>query len=346
MRKLPKILVALVLVCPFFVVDDTADANHYGSKQVSHGGLHCGLTCTDPTIVTTTIDDAVRAIAKDEALKAIASTTTTPPVPTPTPPPPTPTPTPPPAPVPVPTPAPAPTPVPTANPAGAAGLRVTDAWEFSTNPSNSGWYVYDNSSGPNGELGYNTPRNVEIITQGTDTFMRTWVKRETLNGKPFTSVMMENSGVRVGAGQPFYAETRMRWQSYPGFWGGFWLFQYPGNPAEIDVMETVNGLGPTHTLHSPDSATTASAATNDGNWHTFGVRVDANGVTFYMDNVVTQSLANPALGSAFVNATMFPKIQHLVGGGWPNSDAGRVVPDASVVFPKYCDFDYVRIWRP
>lgn len=312
-----------MLVCPLFVADDTAEAQHYGSKRVTRS-LYCKFSCTDSQTMTTTIDDAVRAIAKDEALKAIASSTTTTPAPAPTP-----------------TPVPAPT-----TPAGAAGLRVTDAWEFSSNPSNSGWYVYDNSSGPNGELGYNTPRNVEIVTQGTDTFMRTWVKRETLNGRAYTSVMMENSSVVVGAGKPFYAETRMRWQSYPGFWGGFWLFQYPGNPAEIDVMETVNVLGPTHTLHSPDAATAASAATNDGGWHTYGVRVDAAGVTFYMDNVPTQTLANPALGSAFMNATMFPKIQHLVGGNWPNSDAGRIVPDGSVVFPKYCDFDYVRIWRP
>lgn len=310
-----------------------------------HKALYCDAACAELNAMT--IDDQVRALAKIEADKALAAakaytdtktTTTT------VPPPPPPVVTPPPPPPPVVTPP--PTPPPVGTPVGALGLRLTNSWEFSSNPSNSGWYVYDNSSGPNGELGYNTPNNVQIVTEGSTTFMRTWVKKENLNGRSYTSVMMENSGVTIGGGQPFYTETRMRWQSYPGFWGGYWLYQYPGNPAEIDVMETVNVLGATHTLHSPNSATTASAATNDGNWHTFGVRVDASGVYFYMDNVITQSLPQPALGQAFMNATMFPKIQNLVGGNWPNSDAGHTVPDASVTFPKYADFDFVTIYRP
>lgn len=239
---------------------------------------------------------------------------------------------------------------PAGTPADAmAGLILRHEWEFSTHPSQSGWYVYDNSSGPNGELGYNTPRNVEIIADPSTSngfFMRCWVKREPYAGKAFTSVMMENSGVRIGAGQAFYLETRLRWQSYPGFWGGVWLFAYPGAPYEIDVMETVNTLGPTCTTHNPNSPTFALRPTNDGGWHTYGCRVDSTGLRWWMDGVLVRTVNDPGLGAAFVNANMFPKVQHLVGGNWPNSDAGKVVPDASVVFPKWMDVDYIRISRP
>lgn len=239
-------------------------------------------------------------------------------------------------------------------PEAVVGLSARYSWEFSDNPSNSGWYVYDNSSGPNGELGYNTPRNVEIVshpdpTQGA--FMRMWAKREAYAGRAFTSVMMENSGVRFGAGKPFALEARMRWQSYPGYWGGLWAYQYPGNPAEIDVNETVNLLGPTCTTHSPNNQTVPLLPTNDGAWHHYIVRADKTGLYWWVDSVGRRQIIDPGVGAAFIAATMFPKLQHLVGGSWPDSDAKAnglptPVPGPGVQFPFYCDVDFTRVWVP
>lgn len=232
--------------------------------------------------------------------------------------------------------------------AAISGLSLSTEWDFTVGPASQGWYLYDGTGNANGERSVPRAANAEIVAATGTTggsFLRLWCKRENYLGNLYTGVQMEAPAVTVGNGSPFYVEVRLRWTGYVGFWGGPWLLQYPGTPHEIDVMETVNHRPPWTTSHSPSIATQAYAASNDGEWHRYGIRVDNSGLIWYFDNVQVLSLANPTISAQFVSAAMFPKIQHLCGGTFPDSDAGFMTPVDADPFPdRAFDIDYYRLY--
>jgi hypothetical protein len=218
----------------------------------------------------------------------------------------------------------------------------------------AGWALFDeavSASLRNGERSAPRPQNVTVVTGEAGTtgsaYLRLIVRRENYAGYPLSGVQMETGAIKVGQGAPFYMEVRLRWTGYLGFWGGPWLLQYPQSPnREMDIMETVNTRPPWTTSHFPSIATQAYAATNDGNWHRYGMRVDSTTVKWFFDNVKVLQLNDATTASAFMNAQMFPKIQHLAGGNFPNSDNGSLIVDNQLpTFDRYFDVDYMRFYR-
>jgi hypothetical protein len=145
-----------------------------------------------------------------------------------------------------------------------------------------------------------------------------------------------------------YFEARMKMpDSGTGAWPAFWLLSSDSIPAvssnavdheEIDVLEwygNTNAAGDrqpimqeaTHNwnadgsqgqaagsyLYSPYTPMPAAAFPSDG-FHTYGVKVEAAHITWYIDGVQTNQIATPA---KYLSSPFYMMIDYALGGGWP-----------------------------
>jgi hypothetical protein len=219
---------------------------------------------------------------------------------------------------------------------------------------------------PNNEKSAPKPTNVTFESDATcsgGVFLRATTRREVWKGQAFSGVQMEcvsGTSMTFGNGADFFVECRLRWTGYEGCWPGPWMIQYPGAPyeTEIDIMETPNTRQPYTSLHPYGWADPGGgqvhighsyAASNDGQWHRYGLRITATEVRRFYDNVQIASMTNATYAAQFRNESMFFKFQHHAGGNWPDDDLGLArgtTPRANVVFPNHFDCDWFRIYTP
>ncbi|HKT86335.1 MAG TPA: glycoside hydrolase family 16 protein [Novosphingobium sp.] len=155
-------------------------------------------------------------------------------------------------------------------------------------------------------------------------------------------------GVKYG-----YFEARMRLPPGPGTWPAFWLMSPedpPGksNPSiEIDVVEYYGHMTDRYvaTWHvwypKPEKEKTRSEGEKIripdqslvGGFHTYGVRVEPQTMTFYLDRKpVWQAPTPPEL-----KTPLYPLVNLALGSGYSIENT----PDPSVL-----EVDYVRVYRP
>ena len=140
-----------------------------------------------------------------------------------------------------------------------------------------------------------------------------------------------------------YFEMRAQMPVGKGLWPAFWMLASDGTyPPELDVVEQIMQQ-PTQlalTSHSGVGGTVTSdhhyatvPDTTQG-YHTYGVKWDANNITWYFDG---QQVAQGTTPSDF-NRPMYLIANLAVGGNWPGS------PDGSTPFPAHMNIDYIRAY--
>src|SRR3954454_712429 len=224
--------------------------------------------------------------------------------------------------------------------------------EFNARPTTPTWVTkLWGTTHFGGELENYTPNNVTA----SNGILNLTAKRETSNGFPYTSGLIDTGGdfATNGKNKPGfsfkygYVEARMKLNKGSGLWPALWMMPTPyangtyhDGDGEIDIMEQV-GTDPTRTeahLHhngtagkSYDTHLDLSAA-----FHTYGLDWQADHLTWYFDgtpfytvtanvpNVAEYLIFNLAVGDA---------------NSWPGA------PDASTVFPATMQVDYVRLYQ-
>ncbi len=144
-----------------------------------------------------------------------------------------------------------------------------------------------------------------------------------------------------------YFEIRADVPVTNGMWTGFWFVNSDGGwPPELDITENIGSdPGATYqTVHSTDPLVAGGQAgfrvsapdVRDG-FHTFGAYWTAEKIDFYVDHVLTYSVATPK----DMHSPMSPVINLAVGGWWPTYgnpvDLGPTVQQSMLV-------DYFGIW--
>ena len=140
-----------------------------------------------------------------------------------------------------------------------------------------------------------------------------------------------------------YFEIRAKGDVGNGLWPAFWL-----SPAdysfsnEIDIFEalgkepnTVNNVIHTRAPGQPSSTLNAVYLTNPDQFHTYGLKWDANYLVYYIDGVETSRFATPA----DMHQPMYMILNQAVGGPWASD------PDSTTPFPSSFQVDYVRAYQ-
>jgi beta-glucanase (GH16 family) len=179
----------------------------------------------------------------------------------------------------------------------------------------------------------------------------------TNSGGAYQSARLKTLGLFSQIGGHF--EARIKINSQRGTWPAFWLLGQDmptqGWPkcGEIDIMEN---FGYTDVFSSSvytqksGSATYAFGASiaGDGNWHVHRCDVDADGITFSLDDYEY----------GHCPSTYCPPASWVFGPGEPNNGGLFIVlnmaiggnssqspPPASTKFPATMLVDYVRAWQ-
>lgn len=141
-----------------------------------------------------------------------------------------------------------------------------------------------------------------------------------------------------------YFEARMKMPPGKGVWPAFWLVDDEG--GEIDIVEYY-GHAPAE-FHSvwhywgaqrggENSGGSKITAVPHGalyeDFHTYGVEVADDTVTFYLDRAPIWQIETP---EQLVGGAFYPLVNLALGSGWPIDET----PD-----PSYLWVDYVRIYE-
>jgi len=224
----------------------------------------------------------------------------------------------------------------------------------SPDPANWAYDTWGNESGwGNNQLEYDTdrPENVSLDGEG---HLAIVARKEAYLGKSYTSARITTQDLFETAYGRFEARMKMPWGQ--GLWPAFWLlgdnFDTIGWPhcGEIDIME-YRGQEPSiihGTLHGPGysggqgvgSSFALSNARFDTDFHTFSVEWDLEGISWFVDGELYQTLDSTDVNGDWVYDHPFFIILNLaVGGGYVGA------PDADTVFPQTLLIDYVRVYK-
>ena len=152
-------------------------------------------------------------------------------------------------------------------------------------------------------------------------------------------------GIRYG-----YFEARMKFPEGPGTWPAFWLMSL--QPAqqtpkiEIDVVEYYGhmtdkyfvtghvwyGGADKHRTRRDGKRLSVPAGSLTGGFHRFGVRVDENHTTYFLDGEAMWQQPTPEEHKA----PLYPLVNLALGSGYPIDKT----PD-----PSTLEVDYVRLYR-
>ncbi|MBT4033358.1 MAG: glycoside hydrolase family 16 protein [Candidatus Marinimicrobia bacterium] len=218
-------------------------------------------------------------------------------------------------------------------------------WMYDTWGNESGW--------GNNQLEYDTdrPENVSLDGAGNLAIV---ARKESYAGKGYTSARITTQGLRESTYGRFEARIKLPWGQ--GLWPAFWLLGSDFNTAgwphcgEIDIME-YRGQEPSiihGTLHGPGYSGGQGVGTSyllsnarfDTDFHTFAVEWDLEGISWFVDDVLYQTLdSNDVNGDWVYDHPFFIILNLAVGGGYVGS------PDADTVFPQTMLIDYVRVYQ-
>ena len=209
-------------------------------------------------------------------------------------------------------------------PARFAGMGEIWRLNGDERPALNGWDLFNGPPKQNNEGGYFQPGNFV----NRDGLLVLETRRQKMGTLDYTAAMMENTNLRVGRGKPWFVSSLLGWDEYWGPWVGWWLYNL-ATQKEIDGVESVNKIGPTFNAHITQngpqlgSKSTKPNATFDvGPLHHYGVGCDTTGLYTYVDGVELM-VNGPWWSAQFLNAQMWPKLQHSLLGWWPRDDAAR-----------------------
>lgn len=214
------------------------------------------------------------------------------------------------------------------------GVVNTNKWSYC--------YPWTNTNGcynaQTGERQIYLPRNV---TERAGS-LRLTARRETVNGRPYTSGMISSHKSfkhRYG-----YLEARIRFPKGRGMWGAFWNLPYPVSwPPEIDVVEVL-GRAPRraefHYHHGTTSNHLQSGRSYSGpdltaGFHTYAVRWQDNLIIWYLDGVERHRFR----GSQVSEKSMYVLLNLAVGGSWAGT------PDSTTPWPGTMYVDWIRVYQ-
>jgi beta-glucanase (GH16 family) len=169
---------------------------------------------------------------------------------------------------------------------------------------------------------------------------------------------MDTTG--VGFAQEYgYFEARMKMpDAGTGAWPAFWLngirsIDHSGSDLEVDVAEWYGASldnmpslvqQASHNwnldgsqdggLYSPETVIPGASAT--GSYHIYGVRIDPQNITWYIDGQQTNQTATPA----DYNQPLYMMVDYALGGGWPLS--GDPFPELGT---SALSVDWVRVYQ-
>lgn len=206
------------------------------------------------------------------------------------------------------------------------------------------WIAHTPYAGDFGDARFTDPQPDFPFTIN-DGVLRIEAKR--VDGKWRSGLLSSADKKGDGFSQQFgYFEARMKLPPGLGTWPAFWLLgvkKLQGERVctpEIDVVEQY-GHSP-HALHTclhlwyPDKHHTADGdvAIVEGmteGFHTYGVLVDEQHITFYYDRIQLRQIATPEEAKQ----PLYLLVNLALGSGWPTDQT----PDPSWMF-----VDYVRAW--
>src|SRR5437773_5195634 len=181
-------------------------------------------------------------------------------------------------------------------------------------------------------------------------------RREKTGGRDYTSARLKTRAAAGRAWRYGRIEARMQIPRGQGVWPAFWLLGdncarvgWPGC-GEIDIMENI-GREPSTvhgTVHGPGYSGAKGISAKfvlptdqrfADDFHTFKIQWVPQAVSFYVDNVLYQTVTPASLpaGAQWVfDNPFFVLLNVAVGGTFPGS------PDATTQFPQDMLVDYVR----
>lgn len=178
-----------------------------------------------------------------------------------------------------------------------------------------------------------------IVQQGGESALRIHMTRDAngqLQSGLISNTFPDGTSTTVRDGNPYgYYEARMWLPTGQGIWPGFWSLESErlsptrDHVIEVDVMENYGTAIPTQyssvvhdwdwngkTLegHSSQYArATPGAGVVSSGWHTYGVQITPEKMTFYFDDKAYWSIPTPA----GLNTDPMFMIDLAAGAGWP-----------------------------
>ena len=162
-----------------------------------------------------------------------------------------------------------------------------------------------------------------------------------VNGEPYTSGMMETSG--IFSQSTGYFEIRASTPGAQGFWYGFWMLPFGGFYPEIDILEQPNNSGTTteYWTHTSTPTDNSGGFSDTGvnitsGYHTYGFLWTANTIQYVFDGqLVGWPHVEPP---SMAGLQMYLIVQNAVGDqySWP----GAPIPGAWSTL----GVDYVRAY--
>jgi beta-glucanase (GH16 family) len=226
------------------------------------------------------------------------------------------------------------------------GMRLVFSDEFNDGVVDTNkWalcYPWTNRNGcynaRTGERQSYLPRNVTE----RDGSLRLTARKETVNGRPYTSGMISShKSFRHRYG---YLEARIKFPKGKGMWGAFWNLPYPVSwPPEIDVVEVL-GRAPSraefHYHYGTRSNHLQSGRSHSGpdlttGFHTYAVRWQNDLIIWYLDGVERYRFK----GTRVSEKSMYILLNLAVGGSWAGT------PDATTPWPTTMYVDWVRVYQ-
>jgi beta-glucanase (GH16 family) len=233
-------------------------------------------------------------------------------------------------------------------------------------PDATKWVFEAGTNWGNNQLEYNTTRPENVSTDGNGN-LAIVAKRESFQGADFTSGRISTRGKFTQAYGRF--EARIQMPRGFGVWPAFWMLGEACEPqlfssgvccngndgwpdcGEIDIVEmrgqeptVIHGSlhGPGYSAASPITTTyTLAGGRFDTEFHVFAVEWTEEGIDFFMDDQMYQSVApEDAPGDWVFNTPNYLILNVALGGGFVGGG-----PNASTPLPQTMLVDYVRVYK-
>lgn len=212
------------------------------------------------------------------------------------------------------------------------------------------WTAHTPWNGDFGDAMFSNPRPGWPFTAVNGLLRITAQRDETGRWRSGLIAAADASGKGHGV-QYGYFEARMKFPPGPGTWTGFWLMSL--QPArqlpkiEIDVVEYYGqmtdkyfatghvwyGGEDKHLTRHDGKLLPVSAGSLTGGFHRFGVRVDPQQITYFLDGEAMWHQTTPKEH----RAPLYPLVNLALGSGYSIDET----PD-----PSTLEVDYVRVYRP
>lgn len=149
-----------------------------------------------------------------------------------------------------------------------------------------------------------------------------------------------------------YFEARMKWENSPATWAALWLFSFShmqntdhGNWCEIDIIESMRPKTFSGTVHNWKNFRTTHNLNNDhflgadydpAQWHTYGVLVEPDTITWFFDADPIFSAPTPL---PCKEQELFLVLTSQIHGASPG-----LRPDSKNSYPRRSVyFDWIRV---